>query len=176
MKSIKHIFRIGHGPSSSHTMGPQKAASYLKKQYPSATAYEVILYGSLAFTGRGHLTDRILMDTFAPIPCKVKFDYKTKVDHVNTMDVIIHINDENVVTRRVISLGGGAIQMSDEPPYEANEIYEEKNFEEIKAVCLKNQWRLYQYVEAHEGLEIYDTLAKVWKQMLITIENGSLMR
>lgn len=172
MKSIRHIFRIGHGPSSSHTMGPQKAAAYLKKQYPLAIAYEVILYGSLAFTGRGHLTDRIIIDTFASIPCQVKFDYKTKVDHVNTMDVFIHLDENHVIRRRVISLGGGAIQIEDEPPYESAEIYHEENFEAIKAVCEANKWRLYQYVEAHEGESIYDYLRQVWSQMLATIERG----
>lgn len=153
-------------------MGPQKAAAYLKKQYPLAIFYEVTLYGSLAFTGRGHLTDRIVIDTFAPTPCRIKFDYKTKVSHVNTMDVRIHMNESTSITRRVISLGGGAIQIEDEPPYEDAEIYHEENFEAIKAVCEANNWRIYHYVEAHEGSDIYEYLRTVWTQMLATIEQG----
>ena len=66
MKSIKEIYRIGRGPSSSHTMGPESAAKMFINEFPSADRYEAVLYGSLAKTGEGHGTDRVLRETFAP--------------------------------------------------------------------------------------------------------------
>jgi len=153
-------------------MGPQKAASYLRNLYPNALSYDVILYGSLAFTGRGHLTDKAIIDTLAPRPCNVVFDYKTKVSHANTFDITIHLPDSHDVTHRVLSLGGGAISISDAPSFEIGDKYEEKSFDEIKRLCLAKNWRFYDYVADREGPEIWDFLAKVWKQMKLTIENG----
>ncbi|MDD4005807.1 MAG: serine dehydratase beta chain, partial [Bacilli bacterium] len=103
MKSIRELYRIGQGPSSSHTMGPQKAAAFLRAKYPNASSYDVILYGSLAFTGRGHLTDKAIINTFAPRPCNVTFDYKTKVSHANTFDIVIHQNGEDDIKHRILS-------------------------------------------------------------------------
>ena len=78
MKSIKNLFRIGHGPSSSHTIGPDRAAKFLKAKYPDAIKIDVTLYGSLAFTGKGHLTDKVILDVFLPTPTHITFDFKTK--------------------------------------------------------------------------------------------------
>lgn len=77
MKSIKEIYRIGRGPSSSHTMGPESAAKMFINEFPSAGRYEAVLYGSLAKTGKGHGTDRVLRETFAPRVLDIKFDMKT---------------------------------------------------------------------------------------------------
>ena len=63
MKTIKDIYKIGIGPSSSHTMGPQKAASIFNERYPNAASFEVTLYGSLAATGKGHMTDWAILNT-----------------------------------------------------------------------------------------------------------------
>lgn len=172
MKSIRELYRIGQGPSSSHTMGPQKAAAFIRNKYPTATSYDVILYGSLAFTGRGHLTDKAIINTLAPRPCNVTFDLKTKVVHANTFDVIIHFDNAPDIKHRVLSLGGGAISIDGETFFEVGEKYEEKTFDEIKRLCLANNWRFYDYVADREGPEIWDFLAKVWKQMKLTIDNG----
>lgn len=172
MKSIRELYRIGQGPSSSHTMGPQKAAAFLRNKYPTATSYNVILYGSLAFTGRGHLTDKAIIDTLAPRPCDVVFDLKTKVVHANTFDVFIHFANAPDIKHRIVSLGGGAIAIDDETFFEVGEKYEEKTFDEIKRLCLANNWRFYDYVANREGPEIWEFLAKVWKQMKLTIDNG----
>ena len=80
MKSLRNLYRIGHGPSSSHTIGPQRIAKFLKEKYQNLKSVGVVLYGSLAFTGRGHLTDKAIIDEFSPIPCVVLFDIHTKVD------------------------------------------------------------------------------------------------
>lgn len=172
MKSIRELYRIGQGPSSSHTMGPQKAAAFIRDKYPRATSYDVVLYGSLAFTGRGHLTDKAIINMLAPRPCIVTFDYKSKVAHANTFDITIHQPDQPDIKHRILSLGGGAISIDGETFFEVGEKYAEKTFDEIKKLCLANNWRFYDYVADREGPEIWNFLAKVWKQMKLTIENG----
>ena len=106
MKSLRYLYRIGHGPSSSHSIGPYRAAKYFKKRYPDAIAYEVTLYGSLALTGRGHLTDKTIVETLAPTSTKIVFDYKTNVPHPNTMDFTLYFENKPAITKRVFSIGG----------------------------------------------------------------------
>ena len=84
METIKTLYKIGAGPSSSHTMGPMYAAEYMKNKYPNCKNFEVFLYGSLALTGKGHLTDKILLDTLGE-NTNIIFDYKTLKDHPNTL-------------------------------------------------------------------------------------------
>ena len=71
MESIKEIFKIGKGPSSSHTMGPRKAAMIFKERNPEDARFEVTLYGSLAATGKGHLTDVAIEDALGKERCKI---------------------------------------------------------------------------------------------------------
>lgn len=172
MKSIRELYRIGRGPSSSHTMGPEKAAIFIKEKYPDAQRVDITLYGSLAFTGKGHLTDVVIKETLLPIPSAVKFDLKNKPIHPNTMEMLVTLPSGLKVSHQIISLGGGAINFVGNSLLDPLEIYSEKSFEEIKQVCLKNSWRLYQYVEAKEGKDIWDFLSKVWSQMKTTINNG----
>lgn len=172
MKSLRYLYRIGHGPSSSHTMGPANAMQLLKKQYEDATSFDVVLYGSLAFTGRGHLTDKIIIETAKPIECNIKFDYDTEVEFPNTFDVIIHFANKEDITKRVLSLGGGAISIDNETTSEDLEVYPEKNMTEIVEVCKKNNWKFSDYVYDREGIEIKDYLREVWKVMQDAIERG----
>ena len=89
MKSIRDIYKIGRGPSSSHTMGPERACRLFRDEHPDATAFEAVLYGSLAKTGPGHGTDRIIRETLAPLPCDVRFDLEeSDLPHPNTLDLI----------------------------------------------------------------------------------------
>ena len=94
MKSIREIYKIGKGPSSSHTMGPERAAHFFKNKYPDAESYQVILYGSLSKTGIGHGTDRVLREVLSPLPTEIVFSKEElpKSAHPNTMDFIA-IND-----------------------------------------------------------------------------------
>lgn len=172
MKSIRELYKIGRGPSSSHTMGPFKAASLMKKRYKDAISFDVTLYGSLAFTGKGHLTDKSVINAFLPLPCKVTFDYKTQTPHVNTFDITINFLEKESVTKRIFSLGGGAFTIEGEEEFGKPNIYLETNFAEIKALCQENNWRFKDYVEHYEGKEIWDFLRAVWEQMQLTIENG----
>ena len=174
VKSLRNLYRIGRGPSSSHTMGPERACSYLKNRFIDVTSIDVILYGSLAFTGKGHLTDKVIKETFSPIKTNVIFDYKTFVDFPNTFDVKFYFKDKEPIVKRVLSLGGGAISIEGEIEESEPEIYPEKNFEEIKNYCLKNGLTLPEYVEHYEGKEIWEFLKNIWDQMVKTIHAGML--
>jgi L-serine dehydratase len=97
MKSVRNIFKIGLGPSSSHTMGPAFAAQHFKEKYPDVDFIKVILYGSLAKTGKGHGTDRAILETLAPIKNNIILDLETPTaEHPNTMDFIGYKNDEEM--------------------------------------------------------------------------------
>ncbi len=174
VKSLRNLYRIGRGPSSSHTIGPERACQFLKDKYSDAISGDVTLYGSLAFTGKGHLTNKVIEETFSPIPLKITFDYKTKVDFPNTFDVTLHFADREDVIRRVYSLGGGAIKIDDEIEENEPDIYPEKNFQEIKNFCANNNLSLPQYVEYYEGKEIWGFLKNVWDQMCKTIHAGMI--
>ena len=93
MKSIRYLFRIGNGPSSSHTIGPYRICRYIKAKYPKAVHVCVTLYGSFALTGRGHGTDKTIVETLKPLTSKIVFDYKTKTEHPNTLKADIHMED-----------------------------------------------------------------------------------
>ena len=172
MKSLKYLYRIGRGPSSSHTMGPEKAIKHIKKKYSDIKSAKVILYGSLAFTGKGHLTDKIIKETFLPIPCEIIFDYKNRVEFPNTFDVELTLKNEKIIKERIYSIGGGAIHFENEKEDFEKEIYQEKNFNEIKKYLEEKNVSLSQYVYIHEGDEIKTHLKKVWETMVNEINNG----
>ena len=153
-------------------MGPANAMNIIKNQYKDATSFDVVLYGSLAFTGRGHLTDKIIVDTASPIPCKIIFNYDDDVEFPNTFDVIIHFMDKDDIKKRVLSLGGGAISIDNETTCEDEEVYPEKNLSEIISLCKKNNWTFAQYVYEREGKGIKEYLKEVYKVMLDAIDRG----
>ena len=173
MQSLKMLYKIGKGPSSSHTMGPQYAAEYINEKYPDAAFVKVILYGSLALTGEGHGTDKILKDTLK-IPNEIILDTgKKELPHPNTLDFVIYNdNKEELNTIRAMSIGGGEIRIEGEPAIIAPEIYPQKNFEEIKEYCLMHHLRLSDYVAQFEGQEIFIFLKTIWEQMKATVREG----
>lgn len=172
MKSLKNLYRIGRGPSSSHTMGPQRAVLYLRNKYKTIKSAKIILYGSLSFTGKGHLIDKAILDALKNITTEIVFDYKTKVSFPNTFDVILTLSNGEIINKRVLSLGGGAISISGELEEIEKDIYPEKNFKDVVFYCKNNGCSIPQYVEHYEGKDIWDYLLKVWRQMCLTIENG----
>ena len=173
MQSLKMLYKIGKGPSSSHTMGPQYAAEYINEKYPDAAFVKVILYGSLALTGEGHGTDKVLKDTLK-IPNEIILDTEKKeLPHPNTLDFVIYNdNKEELNTIRAMSIGGGEIRIEGEPAIIAPEIYPQKNFEEIKEYCLMHHLRLSDYVAQFEGQEIFIFLKTIWEQMKATVREG----
>ena len=172
MKSIRYLFRIGNGPSSSHTIGPYRICRYIKAHYPKAIHVCVTLYGSFALTGRGHGTDKTIVETLKPLTSKIIFDYKSKVDHPNTMKCDIHMEDGSVETLMAVSPGGGSIRINGEKNAPEPEIYPEKNFTEIKEVCEQNNWDLVEFVRQREGDEIFDYLDTVYDTMMDEIDRG----
>ena len=176
MKSIRKIYKIGKGPSSSHTMGPERAAQYFKKHHPDADGFKVVLYGSLSKTGIGHGTDRVLREVLAPVPTEIIFSEEVlpKSAHPNTMDFIAIKNGEETAPVRVESVGGGDIRLAGQRRHsDSEEVYIEHSFAEIADFC---KWRyihtLSEYVELNEGPEIWDFLMEVWQTMKKAIDEG----
>lgn len=177
MQSLRELYKIGRGPSSSHTMGPERAVKSIKKLFPSADLFKVTLYGSLALTGEGHGTDRIIKETFEPIKCEITLDKVSPCNvHPNTMDVEAYENGKLIGTKRVYSVGGGTIVFEGEsnPDTEITnkEIYPLNTFTEISEYCANKNIRIWQYVEECEGKEIWDYLSKIWQQMKEAIRQG----
>ena len=174
MKSIRDLYKIGKGPSSSHTMGPARAAEIFKSENPDAERYEVVLYGSLAKTGIGHGTDRVLRDVFAPKDVQIVFAEHDPDDlkHPNTLDLSAFTGTEKTASIRVESIGGGDIVVEGRPGLEPPEVYPENSFAEIAQFCAWRQVSLPQYVEMNEGPEIWDFLKDIWNAMRKEIHDG----
>ena len=173
MQSLKEFYKQGNGPSSSHTMGPKKAAEMFKKEYKDADFFEVTLYGSLAATGKGHLTDYIIEQTLKPIKVNIIFDKKTKCDvHPNTMVFVAYKQDREIGRWMVYSIGGGTIKIDGREDEEPKELYYLNTFSEISEYCEKNNKKIYDYVYETEGENIKEFLADIWKAMKASINYG----
>ncbi len=172
MESIKKIYKIGHGPSSSHTMGPRHAAETMKERHPDAQHYRVTLYGSLAATGRGHLTDRAIIDALAP--AQVEFVWKPETFlpfHNNAMTFEVFGGNERLLEEKTIySIGGG--ELSDGTPSDVNHIYKHNKMSQILRYCEEEGLSLWEYVERQESADLWDYLTTVWEQMQETIHTG----
>lgn len=173
MQSLRELYKIGRGPSSSHTMGPEAAVKIIKGAYPEADFFKVVLFGSLALTGYGHGTDRIIKETFFPTKCEITFDKISPCDvHPNTMDIYAYKDDTLLGKKRVFSIGGGTIAFENEEICVAPEIYPHNSYKEIADYCAKKNIRIWQYVKEFEGEEIFDYLSKVWEMMKNSIRLG----
>lgn len=173
MKSIKELYKIGNGPSSSHTMGPKKAALLLKEKYPTADLYQIILYGSLAFTGKGHLTDKIILEALKPSNVEIIFNKEIKeIKHPNTMDLIALKNKEELGKFRAYSIGGGSIQIEGEDFQEEKDIYDFTTYTDIKNNCKEKNISLLEYVYTQEDKDLSEYLKTVWQTMKKTLEGG----
>ncbi len=174
MKSIREIYKIGKGPSSSHTMGPERAANHFKNLYPEADSFQVILYGSLSKTGVGHGTDRVIREVLAPLPTEIIFSKEELSGcHPNTLDLFAYKQGKELGNLRVESIGGGDIRIPGHSHLDSPDIYPENSFAEIADFC---KWRyihkLSDYVELNEGEEIWDFLMHVWLTMKQSIADG----
>lgn len=174
MKSLRYLYKIGRGPSSSHTMGPEKACRIFLKRYPHAEEYEVTLLGSLSATGKGHLTDEVIRETFAPGKVTVIFGDtdESKLLHPNTLILKAKSGGSVVGKSEVYSVGGGEIVFKGEKQNAAEEIYPHKTFDEIKEFCIENSLKLWQYAEIFEGGEIWNFLQNIWENMQNCVLRG----
>lgn len=175
MKSIREIYKIGKGPSSSHTMGPQKAAKAYLEHHPDARNFHVTLYGSLAATGKGHLTDVAINEVLQKAG-NVEIEWQPKVflpGHPNGMTIAVDgENGERHDEWTFYSVGGGDIKCDHLPLDNSPEIYPLNSMTELLNWCNKNSRSYWEFVQEHEESSIWDYLAEVWKVMCESIERG----
>jgi L-serine dehydratase len=154
-------------------MGPKKAAEIFLQRFPAASSYKVVLYGSLAATGKGHLTDIAIQDTFGNR--KLEFDWRHKEylkRHPNALKFEAFDNNNQLISDwTAYSIGGGAI-IDDSTETETKQVYEHNTMTDILAYCNKNGIQLWEYVETFEGKEVWDYLEEVWKVMQAAIKRG----
>ncbi|MCH5166140.1 MAG: L-serine ammonia-lyase, iron-sulfur-dependent, subunit alpha [Clostridiales bacterium] len=171
MKSLTELYRCGMGPSSSHTIAPENACRAFLSEHGGLDEYKVMLYGSLAKTGKGHMTDRVIERTFGR-PVAVEFNTdKTDLPHPNTFDIIGYADGEEKAKWRVTSIGGGAYKVkgkksATEDPYPC------KSFRDIEVYCTQNGIRLYEYAERYDVKNIRDYIQEVWGVMQDAIVRG----
>lgn len=154
-------------------MGPNNGAKHFKRKYPDADFYTVTLMGSLAKTGRGHLTDEAVLSVFGTDKCKIVWDEESPTPiHPNTMELRAYKDGKETGFSRMFSVGGGKIVIEGEENAAPPEVYPHKSFEEIKNYCIENKLTIYKYVEKFEGREIWVFLTEVWNTMRTCIANG----
>ncbi len=179
MDSLRELYRIGKGPSSSHTMGPDYAANIFAKRHADAARFVVTLYGSLAATGKGHMTDWAIENVLKPI-APITIDWQPTVFlpfHPNGMTFRAYdVHDQLQEEWTVYSVGGGALAEApcagSDKSQDTKPVYNMSNLAEIQAWCEANGRGFWEYVEDQEGPEIWDYLAEVWEVMKACIERG----
>ena len=177
MKTLKELFKIGKGPSSSHTMGPQKAAKIFLENNRGASSFEVTLYGSLAATGKGHMTDIAIIEVLEPI-APVRIIWKPDVFlpfHPNGMKFRSLTNDEKPINEwTVYSIGGGALSegKGDDDMFNSPEVYDMNSMTEIMKWCERTGRNYWEYVQLCEDSSLWDYLEVVWIKMKESVERG----
>lgn len=173
MKSLRELYKIGRGPSSSHTMGPERACNFCRDKFNDADKFKVVLYGSLAKTGEGHGTDRVIKETLSPCNVELVFDCETnQLPHPNTMDIYAYKNGVEIGHERVLSVGGGMIDILNESSVISRDVYRFTKFSQISEYCKKHDMRLWEYVKEEEGNEIFSHLALIWDAMKESVKRG----
>lgn len=177
MKSIKELYRIGTGPSSSHTMGPRKAAEIFLQRHPEAAAFKVTLYGSLAATGKGHMTNVAITDTLQPAaPVEIIWEPKIFLPfHPNGMKFVsLDAEGKETDTWTVFSVGGGALAEESDGIASVNtpDVYEMNHLTEILHWCERTGKSYWEYVKECEESDIWDYLAEVWETMKASVRRG----
>lgn len=177
MKSLKELYKIGRGPSSSHTMGPQLASKIFLEKYPHAHSYEVTLYGSLAATGKGHMTDVAITDVLG-VNHKLEIVWKPKIFlpfHPNGMEFKAFGEHQELLGSWVVySVGGGALSegKGDADLFNTPDVYELNTMSEIMKWCETNGRSFWEYVDMCEDDDIWDYLMECWNVMKAAVERG----
>lgn len=176
MKSIKELYRIGTGPSSSHTMGPRKAAEIFLERHRDAGSFKVTLYGSLAATGEGHMTDVAIIDTLKPVaPVEIIWQPKVFLPfHPNGMTFAAYTKEGKIIESwTVYSVGGGALSEGEKSlTIETPDIYGMNKMVDILLWCERTGKTYWEYVTECEDSDIWDYLNEVWKTMRAAIQRG----
>lgn len=174
MKSLKELFRIGYGPSSSHTMGPRVAAERYLQKNPGAQHFRVTLYGSLAATGKGHLTDQAIYQVLGEKNTEIVWCPEIVLPfHPNGMKFEVAISDNQYVNPWVVySVGGGALAEAGVAEDDTPDVYELDHLLDIMEWCDQRGQSYWEYVNHCEGPDIWDYLAEVWQVMKESVERG----
>lgn len=177
MESLREIFRIGKGPSSSHTMGPQRAAIIFAERHPEAARFEVTLYGSLAATGKGHMTDKAIIDVLKQIaPVEIVWEPSVFLPyHPNGMLFRAYNNSQNLLDEwTVYSVGGGALSEGKGTGdyFHKESVYDLHTLKDIQTWCEHHGRGYWEYVKHCEGDDLWDYLREVWKTMQAAVERG----
>ena len=171
MRTIKTVYKIGQGPSSSHTVGPFRAARWFLNHYPEADSYEVTLFGSLAFTGEGHGTGKAIRRVLPD--ARLIFDKETEdLPHPNTMLFKAFRGGQLLGEKQIMSIGGGSIRWPGEWHEEDREIYPQKNLGEMLYYCYQEGIRLLDLIKRTEGPGLTPYLANIWAAMRESIERS----
>ncbi len=178
MESIKTVFKIGHGPSSSHTMGPCYASEKFLRKNITAERFVVELYGSLALTGKGHLTDKSILDILGSERTTIKFMPEVNYDyHPNGMKFMAYKDGKLIDEYLCFSVGGGMLKKLNEPRRESRvDVYPHKSFKEINSYIKENKMTLVDYVEYFEGKDIREYLSTIVDAMEDTIKKGLITK
>lgn len=171
MKSLKELYRIGKGPSSSHTIGPERACKIFLAENPEAESFKAVLYGSLAKTGVGHGTDGVVKSVLKNVEIECD-DGSDGLPHPNTMDLFAYNGGRETASMRVYSVGGGAIRIEGRPSGEGKEVYPLESFAEIRRFCEERALRLSDYAFVCEGEALKEYLKEVWQAMKASVEAG----
>ncbi len=174
MITLRELYRIGYGPSSSHTMGPRYAATIYQERHPEASRFRVTLYGSLAATGRGHMTDRAIFSVLGADRTELIWQPHVFLPfHPNGMTfAVLDAGGRECDSWTVFSIGGGALAEEGVPTVEFPQIYEMELASEILAWCERTGKNYWEYVQECEGPEIWDFLRQVWQTMREAVERG----
>lgn len=155
-------------------MGPRMAAERYLAKHPDARRFRVTLYGSLASTGKGHLTDYAILSVLG----KERTDIVWQPDivlpfHPNGMKYEVSLDGEAYVDSwLVFSVGGGALAEEGQSPIDTPDVYDLDHLSDIKTWCEKHGMSYWEYVESCEGEEIWDYLEEVWRVMCAAVERG----
>ena len=173
MESLTELYKIGRGPSSSHTIGPERACLAFRAKHPDADRFQVTLYGSLSLTGKGHGTDAVIRKTFAPIETEIVFDEGAEaLKHPNTMEMRAYLCDELLEKARVYSVGGGSILFDGDTKSTPLCVYPLSSFSDIADACRAHGQRLWEYALSVEGEGLYAYMEKVWEAMKASVLQG----
>ena len=174
MQSLRELYKIGKGPSSSHTMGPERAAKDFLSRTQGAARYRVVLQGSLARTGRGHLTDRAVLGVLPEGRTEVVFDCEAKaLLHPNTLVMTAYdAAGAEILSVTYLSVGGGTVREAGAAPVAAEEIYPFADFSELRSFCEREGAALADVAFRFEDAAFHQYLAAVWESMKATIQRG----
>ena len=172
MQSIKSVFYIGHGPSSSHTIGPVNAVKYILGKYQDIVSVKVTLCGSLASTGKGHLTDYIINKYLEGINHRIVFDARKRVKHPNTMIFETTLKNNETKKDIIVSIGGGVITINNEKKQDGSDLYPHHTLSEIMAYCRDFGYSLWEYVLYHEGEDVLSYIDEIYKTIKDEIARG----